>query len=232
MQCSNCGKEIKDGMDYCMECGAPIEEPAVLDKETIKASQKKASQAVEEQGAFFDLSGYVSRLKSSITILLALIGALLLYFSSFSSWLWSRLFDDKTSANLFDLGIKSQEMYLGSSKFLILGILTFAAGLLMLIMSASAFIRPIKKIHNNQLLTLILKLSPIIISIVVFILILKDNTYSTVYNNIKSQIELAKSLGASSNFDGGRGLGPIFYIAGTCLYAISVLIDMTENKAS
>ncbi|MCM1399542.1 MAG: zinc ribbon domain-containing protein [Clostridium sp.] len=230
MQCSNCGKEIKDGMDYCMECGAPIEEPAVLSKETIKASQKKAPQMIEEQGSFFDLSGYVDKLKSSITILLAFIGALLLYFSSFSSWIWSRLFDDKTSANLFDLGSKSQELYLGSSKFLILGILTFAAGLLMLIMSASTFIRPLKKISTNKLLALILKLLPVIISIIVLILILKDNAYSTAYNNIKSQIELAKSLGASSNFDGGRGLGPILYIAGTCIYAVSVLIDILENR--
>ncbi|MDE6025642.1 MAG: zinc ribbon domain-containing protein [Lachnospiraceae bacterium] len=231
MQCNNCGKEIKDGMDYCMECGAPIEEPAVLNKEAIKAAQKKISQTDTEQGTFFDLSGYIDKLKSSITILLALIGALLLYFSSFSSWIWSRLFDDKVSANLFDLGIKSQDMYLGSSKFLIFGILTLAVGILMLIMSASSFIRPLKKLQNNSLLTLILKLLPIILSIVILILIFKDNTYSTAYNNIANQIELAKSLGASSNFDGGRGLGPILYIAGTCIYSLSVLADTLEKKS-
>ena len=229
MQCNNCGKEIKEGMDYCMECGAPIEEPAVitLTKEDLKVTKKKAEPAAVT-GPFFDLSGFINSLKSSVSMLLAFIGAILLYLSSFSTWLWYQLFEQKKSANIFDMGNKSSEMYIGKATFLILGIFILITGLLMLIMSADSYIRPLKSIGNSQTKRTILKCIPIIISIVIFILIWKNNLYEQAYNNIKNQIDFAREIG-SSNYTGGRGAGPVLYICGVALYAISVLFEKKDN---
>lgn len=230
MLCKNCGKEIKEGMDYCMECGAPIEEPAVitLTKEQLKAPKKKAEPDAVT-GPFFDLSGFVNNLKSSVSMLLAFIGAILLYLSSFSTWLWEQLFDQKKSANIFDLGNKSGEMYIGKASFLILGIIILITGLLMLIMSADPYIRPLKSFGNSEVKRTILKCVPIIISIIIFILIWKNNLYEQAYNNIKNQIDFAKSIGSSSNYTGGRGVGPILYICGVALYTLSVLFEKKDN---
>lgn len=229
MQCNNCGKEIKEGMDYCMECGAPIEEPAVitLTKEDLKATKNKAEPVAT--GPFFDLSGFVNSLKSSVSMLLAFIGAILLYLSTFSTWLWDQLFEQKKSANIFDMGNKSGEMYIGKSSFLLLGIIILITGLLMLIISADSYIRPLKSIGNSEAKRTILKCIPIIISIIIFILIWKNNLYEQAYNNIKIQIDFAKSIGSSSNYTGGRGVGPILYICGVALYALSVLFEKKDN---
>lgn len=229
MQCNNCGKEIKEGMDYCMECGAPIEEPAVitLTKEDLKATKNKA-EPVAVTGPFFDLSGFINGLKSSMSMLLAFVGAILLYLSSFSTWLWDKLFEQKKSANIFDLGNKSSEMYIGKSSFLILGIIILITGLLMLIISAGSYIRPLRSIGSSEGKRIILKCIPLIISIVVFILIWKNNLYEQAYNNINNHIDYAKNLG-SSNYTGGRGAGPVLYICGVALYAISVLFEKKDN---
>lgn len=226
MQCNNCGKEIKEGMDYCMECGAPIEEPAVitLTKENLKATKNKEEPAAVT-GPFFDLSGFVHSLKTSISMLLAFIGAILLYLSSFSTWLWDELFEQKKSANIFDMGNKSGEMYIGKSIFLVWGIIILITGLLMLIMSADSYIRPLKSIGNSEVKRTILKCIPIIISIIIFMLIWKNNLYEQAYNNIKNQIDFAKSIGSNSNYTGGRGVGPILYICGVALYSLSVLFE-------
>lgn len=230
MQCNNCGKEIKEGMDYCMECGAPIEEPAVitLTKEDLKATKNKAEPAAAT-GPFFDLSGFVNGLKSSISILLAFIGAIFLYLSTFSTWLWEQLFEQKKAANIFDMGNKSGEMYIGKSSFSLFGIIILITGLLMLIMSADSYIRPLKSIGNSEAKRTILKCIPIIISIIIFILIWKNNLYEQAYNNIKNQIDFAKNIGSGSNYTGGRGIGPILYIGGVALYALSVLFEKKDN---
>lgn len=229
MQCNNCGKEIKEGMDYCMECGAPLEEPAVitLTKEDLKATKNKAEPAAVT-GPFFDLSGFVNGLKSSISMLLAFLGSILLYLSSFSTWLWYQLFEQKKSANIFDMGNKSSEMYIGKSSFFIFGTIIIITGLVMFIMSADVYIRPLKSIGNSEVRRIILKCIPIIICIIVFILIYKNNLYEQAYNNIKNQIDFAKNIG-SSNYTGGRGAGPILYIGGVVLYTLSILFEKKDN---
>ncbi len=230
MECKNCGKEIKEGMDYCMECGAPIEEPAVitLTKDDLKAAKKKPETPVVT-GPFFDFSAYIGNLKSSVSLFLAFLGAILLYLSSFSTWIWYQLFDEKKSANIFDMGIKSNEMYIGKSSFLIFGIIVLVTGLLMLVVSASSCIRPLKAFCSSDIKRIFLKALPIIIAVIIFILIWKNDSYVQSYNNIKSQIDLAQKIGAHANYNGGRGAGPVLYIAGVALYTLSTLFDRKEN---
>lgn len=226
MQCKNCGCDIKEGMDYCMSCGAPVSEPAVI---TITKESLKKEKSVDE-GPFFDFSGYLSGIKSSTAGFLALLGSLLIYLSTFSSWIWSKLFDSKVSANLFDMGTKSQDLYMGSSKFFILAIVTILIGVSMFALSASKYIKPLKAINNDDTKNLIISFIPVILAIIVFVLIFKDHTYSEAYNNIKNQLNLAKSIGSSTNFKGGRGAGPIFYLVGTGIYTLSIIIKKVSDK--
>lgn len=132
MVCRECGKEIADGLDYCTECGAPVEEPIVIkmSKDDIKKANKDLDKKTKEQrkstnkdgkgknvigaydesedyeGEFINLVGYGKSLGSNINNLLALIGAILLYVSPFMTWLYQKLHGFKTTGNLFELGGK------------------------------------------------------------------------------------------------------------------------------
>ena len=99
MVCRECGKEIADGLDYCTECGAPVEEPIVIkmSKDDIKKANKDLDKKTKEQrkstnkdgkgknvigaydesedyeGECINLVGYGKSLGSNINNLLALI---------------------------------------------------------------------------------------------------------------------------------------------------------------
>lgn len=235
MICNNCGKEIKEGATYCLECGAPLEEPKVitLSKEDIKNANRPVrkdapkNKDIVENIPFFDYKEYISESKNDPTIFLSLIGALLLYVSAFTTWTWEKLFDNQTSATLFDLGIKGSDMFL-SKKFLVIAICVFIVGIIMICMSASDYIRPLINI-TEPAIKIVLQVLPIVIAIALFFLIIKDKEYSTFVKNIDGQVKLAKNLG-STNYSGGKGLGPVFYIAGTLLYSVSAIINIVKGK--
>lgn len=235
MVCSNCGKEIKEGVDYCMECGAPLEEPKVI--KLTKEDIKKANRPVRKDAPrdkdivmdvpFFDFKGYISNSKNDISIFASLIGALLLYVSSFSPWCWIKLFDNKSSGTLFDLGIKSSEVYL-SKKFLILAICVFLVGIFMICMSASEYIRPLANITDYTVKNILFVL-PIVLACILLFLIMKDKDYSSFIKYIEGQVKLAKNLG-STNYSGGRGLGPVFYVVGVVFYSVSAIFNIRKGK--
>lgn len=223
MVCSNCGKELPEGATYCLECGEPIEEPIVLKATKI---EEKAGPRLKADGPFINFSGYVASLKSDTSCFLALLGALLTYLAPFMSWGWRRLFETKESGNLFDFGSKNATMTLGKSIFLVFAILVVLNGVCMLVISARENIRPIRPHADNVILWLV----PIVLGVLVFILIIRNETYRQLLNGIENQIDLAKHLGNAKNIDGGRGFGPIFYLGGLALYTLSVLVGFAGRK--
>lgn len=238
MVCNNCGKDIPEGNDYCLECGAPLDEPVVIKitKDDIRKANKKdketkAVKVVEEaedvsQRAFIDVAGYLKSLTNNVGNMLALMGAVLLYLSPFMTWLWDKLWDTKSSGNLFDLGGKNGDMALGTPVIIIFAIVILLTGFAMLILSARENIRPLKPYADNYLIRFI----PVIVGIIIFVLIIKNGSYAAAIENIGKGIEHAKQFGVSQNYKGGSGMGPALYLVGLALYAISVFMDMMNRN--
>lgn len=224
MLCENCGKEVPEGNEYCMDCGAPLVEPVVIKVTKIVKDDKPAKE--EPQGAFIDISGYTKSIGNNINNFLALIGAVILYLSIFMTWLWDKLWDTKKAGNLFDLGGKNGDMTLAKPIMIVFAILGLITGISMLIMSARNNIRPLKPYANNYIIRFI----PVIVGIVIFILIMRNKEYIDACAIIDKGIKNAKMFGASDKYDGGKGIGPILYLSGLALYALSVFIDFMNRK--
>lgn len=238
MVCNNCGKDIPEGNDYCLECGAPLDEPVVIKvtKDDIRKVNKKDKETKtvkvaedadkETQGAFINIAGYLKSLTNNIGNMLALIGAVLLYLSPFMTWLWEKLWDTRSSGNLFDLGSKNGEMALGKPIITVFAIMVLLTGLAMLALSARENIRPLKPYADNYLVRFI----PVLAGVIIFVLIIRNGNYVNAVENIDRGIEYAKQFGVSQNYKGGSGIGPALYIGGLVLYAASVFMDMIGRK--
>lgn len=230
MICSNCGKEIKEGATYCLECGADIETPIVITELNTKtvgdASDSKEKNGIIEKGSFFDFSGYVKSLGTSTSALVALFGAILVYLSSFYSWAWIEQWGEKTSSNLFELGGKNGDMALNQGVLIAMAVLIILSAIDMLAFSASKYIEPLKLFQNNYLVRAL----PIVLTVIFFVIILENNSYSHYIDSIKLQEEAGVNLGEGYNFAGGRGLGPIMLIMGQVLYGVSIFLDYAKRN--
>lgn len=246
-------------LGYCPECLAPIDEPVVISmsKDDIKKAnkdlekkekelQKKAEETakakakekaklskdndasyVEEvyEGPFINLIGYVKSLGTDISNLLVLIGAVLLYISPFLPWIWETLHKVHKKGNLFDMAGKSAEMSIKTPVLGIMGILILISAFMMMLISAREYIKPIWKYRNN----FIIRIVPLVLAVIAFIVIFKNKNYEVMLSGMKSLKDTAVSLNQSSVYSYGRGLGFIFCIAGMALYAVAVVMDFFKN---
>lgn len=248
MICKNCNKDIPAGSEYCPECGAPMDEPVVISmtKEDIKNANKKLNKKksikhkksegalkkssngarLAAEGPLFNLPGYAKSLKDDSANFLGLIGALILFYSPFMTWLWEELWEKKKTASLFDMGGKSAELALGKPVIIFFAVLVLITAIAMLAESARENIRPLRPYADN----ILIRLAPVAAAIIILILIMVNKEYSVAINNINEIMEKAENMGASKNYDGGRGIGIVFYIAGTVIYTLSVVFDMSKGK--
>lgn len=231
MICSNCGKEIKDGASYCLECGASIDEPVVLSDVSAKNvdGTSKSGQAkgkAKYDGPFLDFSGYVKSLGNDTSVLVGLLAAILVYLSPFFTWMWIEHFGVKKSANLFELGAKNGEMAINAGILTVMAILLMLSALDMLAFSGCKYVGPLKSFENNYLVRIL----PVIMTVIFLIIILNCDNYVLKLDSIVAQREKTAQLGSELNFDGGKGVGIVLLIAGQVLYTISVLIDYVKRK--
>ncbi len=258
MVCKNCGKEVPDGADYCESCGSPLEEPIVLkvSKDDIKKAEKAEKQRLKEraketvrqqpkrnvakrkriaaaQEKVIDFSGYIKSIGMDRNMLMMLVGALLLYVAPFLNWIWEKLFDVKRKANLFEMGMKSSMveengriLALGSMLVFILAIVVLVVGVVMLVLSAADYIRPLRRFASNPIVRII----PIVLLAAIFIVIMNVKLYTQALAAIEDNISLARQIGAKSNYTGGRGVGPVIYIAGLLLYTFGTVFDLLDRR--
>lgn len=247
-------------LGYCPECLAPLDEPVVISmskddikkankdfekkekelqkkaeetakakaKETAKLSKENNSIQMEEayKGPFLNLIGYVKSLGSEISNLLVLIGAVLLYISPFLPWVWQTLHKVHKKGNLFDMAGKNADMAIKTPILGVMAILLLLSGFMMMFISAREYFKPIWKYRNN----FIVRLIPLVLSIIAFVVILKNKNYCDYLSSMKSLKDTAISLNQSSVFSYGRGLGFIFCIAGIAIYAVATLFDYIKYK--
>ena len=259
MVCKECGKEITDEtLGYCPECLAPLDEPVVISmtKDDIKKAnkdlekkekelQKKAEEVskaiakektklpkeknkpdAEYEGPFINLIGFVKSLGSNLTNLIIFIGAVLLYISPFMPWMWETLHKVHRKGNLFDIAGKTADMSLKAPVIGVMGVLILISGFMMLLVSAREYIKPLWKLRNN----FIVKIIPAALSVIAVVLIFIDKNYKNGLAGMKELKDVANSLGQSSVYSYGRGLGPVLCIAGIAFYVIAVLFDLMKNK--
>lgn len=258
MVCKNCGKEVPDGADYCEACGAPLEEPVVLkmtkddikkaekaektrQKEQIKEAAKqqpkkqptRKKKVAADQKKWIDIGGYVKNVGSDTNMLMTLVGSLLLYIAPFLNWIWEKLFDVKKKANLFEIGMKSSMveengkiLALGSTIVFVLAVVVIVIGVVMLAFSAADYIRPLRKFAANPIVRMI----PIVLLIIIFVVLINNKPYTQALAAVEENIRLAKQIGAKSNYDGGRGIGPIVYVIGLLLYLFGTINDLLDRK--
>lgn len=259
MVCKECGKEIPEGALYCESCGAPLEEPIVLkvSKEDIKRAEKEEKAKAKERAKLaakntvkqvpekkhhrkaadtskaIDIVGYFQSIGGDMNLLLAFVGSILLYLAPFMNWIWEKLFDVKRKANLFEIGMKSSMveedgsiLAMGETIVLVLGIIAILVGVWMLLLSACDYIKWLRKYAANP----IIRFAPILVMLVIFIIVINNKHYTQSLRVLEDNVRLAKELGTSSNYDAGRGLGPVFYVAGLVIYTLGTVGDFLERK--
>ena len=259
MVCKECGKEIPEGALYCESCGAPLEEPIVLkvSKEDIKRAEKEEKVKAKERAKLaakntvkqvpekkhhrkaadtrkaIDIVGYFQSIGGDMNLLLAFVGSILLYLAPFMNWIWEKLFDVKRKANLFEIGMKSSMveedgsiLAMGETIVLVLGIIALLVGVWMRLLSACDYIKWLRKYAANP----IMRFAPILVMLVIFIIVINNKHYTQSLRVLEDNVRLAKELGTSSNYDAGRGLGPVFYVAGLVIYTLGTVGDFLERK--
>lgn len=230
MTCSNCGKEIKEGASYCLECGADIEAPVVLKEIKTKVAggddNSDGNESPQILDKFFDFSKYVKELGSNTSTLVALFGAILVYLSSFYSWMWIEQNGEKISSNLFELGGKNADIAFAEKILIVMAVLIMLSAIDMIAFSACSCIRPLVMFKDNYFVRAL----PIILTVFFFAIIMGNNDYSHYIESINIQEEAIVGVQNASSFSGGRGVGPIMLIVGQVLYGISIFLDYTKRN--
>lgn len=109
---------------------------------------------------------------------------------------------------------------------LVLGIIAILVGVWMLLLSACDYIKWLRKYAANP----IMRFAPILVMLVIFIIVINNKHYTQSLRVLEDNVRLAKELGTSSNYDAGRGLGPVFYVAGLVIYTLGTVGDFLERK--
>lgn len=259
MVCKNCGKEIPEESLYCEACGAPLEEPVVLNvskedikragkeekvraKERIKATQKntqplqtkKISKKPEaDLTKKVDIVGYAKSIGADHNTLLAFIGALMLYLSPFLNWIFERVFDTKRKANLFEIGMKSS-MVEKDGSILAMGqtivlVLAVVSIIIGIWMLLLSGADYIRSIRRFAG-NVVMRVVPIVILLVIFFIIINNKTYTHSLQVLEDNVRLAKEMGTTSNYSAGRGIGPVIYICGLIVYTFGTLGDLLNHR--
>lgn len=203
----------------------------------IVAAGEDIDLDAEYEGPFINLLGFVKSLGTNLSNLLVFIGAVMIYISPFLVWLWEKLRGEKSKGNLFVMATKPSKVLsngnnsvlaLGSTTILIMAILLLISGFLMLLVSAREYIKPMWK-HRYSL---VLRLVPVILAIVAFLVIWYDKSYINALDAMKELKDMAKTLNQSNVYSYGRGIGPIVCIGGIVIYIISILVDIPKYVRS
>lgn len=202
MVCKHCGATIEENMDYCMACGESVEEQIII--KSVKELPKEAQPAL-------DFSGYVKSLVKEPYNSIALIGAICLYLSPFFAWVSKTFYDNKTTGDLFDIAAKNGDFGIDKGILSLYGTLILVAGVMMLLMSARDYIKFLKPVSEN----IIVRLVPSVLAIIVFVLILGNNDYTT----------LVKLCGIKVH----NCVGPILLVVGVLIYTISVIMERNKR---
>ena len=205
-------------------------------KQNAKQPSKKPiknNKTEADPKKWIDISAYIKTVGSDKNMMMALVGALFIYIASFLNWIWEKLVDFKKKANLFEIGLKSSMveengkiLALGSTVVLVLAVVVIIIGVMMLALSAADYIRPLRKYAQNPIVRII----PIVLLIIVFVVVVNNKPYTQALAAIEDNINLAKQIGAKANYDGGKGVGPIIYIAGLLLYSFGTILDLLDRK--
>ncbi len=201
MICEHCKAEIKDGLDYCMECGEPIEDKVIIT--SIKDIPLEAQP-------FLDFGGYVKGLTTNPYNIMAFVGAMCLYLSPFFAWIKGNINGKESSADLFDIGAQYGDFAINKPTITILGILILVAGLGMLAMSGREYIKPLKPYADM----LIIRFIPAIFAIAVFAVQLLNKGY--------------KNLCSIYDVSVYKCVGPILCVVGIAIYILSIVME--KNK--
>lgn len=213
MLCKGCGREIAEDREYCEECEVLEQDTEVIHitEDDIKKFNRKEPR-LKAEGKFIDIEGYARSLVSNITNLIALAGAVLMYLSPYSCWLFNDSGDGKVRASLFDISGRYVDEVLALKQPVIIFacILLLLSGVMMLVMTARENIRPLRPYADSWFIRLI----PVVISIAGYVLVVTDKAYRIV-----------------SEYDGvGEGAGRLMCAAAIILYTLSVVLDGTAMK--
>ncbi len=230
MVCKNCGHEIEEGADFCLECGESISEPVVITNIKVEKKPEKREEDIDYGDlSKYDISGYINSLGNNKVNLLAFFGAFLVYLSPFFTWLHQLYFGEEEKGSLFDIAGKNLEIATDSAMLKFVAILIIVVGILMLIVSASAYLGPIKKYQNKD----VFRYLPVILGTVAVIIVFADGAYPDAIDAIEVMTEKFRAVGAGKDiYDGGPGVGPLLFILGMVLYIISLLLYKKERKSN
>lgn len=223
MVCSNCGKELPEGAAYCDNCGADIDTPVVLKATKVEPPKETRLKA---EGPFINSLGFIKSIKDETAVLIGMIAAIIFYLSPFFSWIWENAQGEKIKASLFDLGGNTNAFGTGNKIIVLCAILAVLCGFMMILMTASENVRPLRPYSDNMLIRMI----PVILAVVIFVIMFTSPAYKNIYAELMLNVERAERLGVADKFNGGRGLGPVFYVVGTIMYAISVFVHKASIK--
>jgi len=201
MICEHCKAEIKEGLDYCQECGEPIEDKIIV---------TTVADIPLEARPFIDMGGYVTGLTTNVYNVIALLGALCLYLSPFFGWIKGNIEGEMRSADLFDIGAQYGDFAINKTMLTMMGILILLAGILMLAMSGRESIRPLSPYSD----VLLVRLIPIVLAVIAMVVVIINKGYSNLCKMYDSDMY--------------QCLGPILCVAGTAIYALSIIME--NNK--
>ena len=114
----------------------------------------------------------------------------------------------------------------GATIILVLGIVAILVGVWMLLLSASDYIKCLRRFADNP----IMRFVPIVVMIVIYIIVMKNQAYVQSLHALESNVRLAKQLGTSANYSAGKGIGPVLYIIGLAVYTIGTVGDFLARK--
>ena len=196
-------------------------------------TEKKNHRKPADPEKAIDIVGYFQSVGQDVNLLLAFAGAIMLYLAPFLNWIYEKYFDIKRKASLFELGMKSSMveedgsiLATGATIILVLGIVAILVGVWMLLLSASDYIKCLRRFADNP----IMRFVPIVVMIVIYIIVMKNQAYVQSLHALESNVRLAKQLGTSANYSAGKGIGPVLYIIGLVVYTIGTVGDFLARK--
>ncbi|MGN0152445.1 MAG: hypothetical protein ACI39Q_08225 [Wujia sp.] len=212
MVCKGCGTEIADGQEYCDACKLSMEEDAVitLTKDDIKKAKKGCQVRLTADGPFINIEGYARSLKSDVTNIMALLGAVLLYLAPFFSWMKRDIEGEQLSGSLFDIGGKNAALSVHQGVLCVCAVIMIVAGLCMLILSARENIRPLRPFADMYLMRMI----PALLALAAYIVVICNKPYRQ-----------ALAVNGTDN-----GVGSLFCIVGLIVYTMSVIFSKINKK--
>ena len=226
MICSNCGKEIPENMDFCTECGEPVEAPVIITATKSSTEKVKSEPRLMADGPFINFPGYVKALKGNIYMAAGLLGAILVYLAPFCTWIWENLNGAKNSCSMFDMAGKNAELALNQPVIKVYAVIIIVMAIGMLLLSAREYVRPLRPFADN----VFLRVLPAVVCIIIYVLIVKNKIYIQALDAIDNLKRTIQGMGVSGSYDGGKGIGPILFMVGLIVYTLSVAFELANKQ--